>query len=54
MFLSLISGRNPELLIGKHVEAAPILKHINIEVIPTGNMLIDGGKPTTASYVSNT
>jgi phosphoglycerol geranylgeranyltransferase len=54
MFLSLISGRNPELLIGKHVEAAPILKHINIEVIPTGYMLIDGGKPTTASYVSNT
>ena len=52
LFLSLISGRNPELLIGKHVLAAPLIKASGIEVLPTGYMLIDGGKPTTASYVS--
>lgn len=53
-FLSLISGRNPDLLIGQHVIAAPILKRTSIEVLPTGYMLVDGGKPTTVSYVSNT
>lgn len=52
LFLSLISGRNAELLIGKHVLAAPLIKASGIEVLPTGYMLIDGGKPTTASYVS--
>ncbi len=54
LFLSLISGRNPELLIGQHVIAAPLLKKMNIEIIPTGYMLIDCGKPTTASYISHT
>ncbi len=54
LFLSLISGRNPDLLIGKHVTAAPLLKNMDIEVIPTAYMLIDGGQPTTASYISNT
>ena len=54
LFLSLISGRNPELLIGKQVISAPILKQTNLEVISTGYMLIDSGKPTTASYMSNT
>lgn len=53
-FLSLISGRNPELLIGHHVIAAPMLKALNIEVIPTGYLLIDGGSLTTVSYMSNT
>ena len=52
--LSLISGRNPDLLIGKHVEAAPALKSSGLEVISTGYLLVDGGKPTTASYISNT
>lgn len=52
LFLSLISGRNPELLIGKHVLAAPMLKKSGIEVLPTGYLLVDGGKPTTASYIS--
>ncbi len=52
LFLSLISGRNPELLIGQQVIAAPHLKRMNTEVIPTGYMLIDGGKSTTASYMS--
>lgn len=54
LFLSLISGRNADLLIGRHVEIAPFLKKSSVEVIPTGYMLIDGGKPTTASYISNT
>ena len=54
LFLSLISGRNPELLIGKQVISAPILKQASLEVISTGYMLIDSGKPTTASYMSNT
>jgi putative glycerol-1-phosphate prenyltransferase len=42
------------LLIGKHVVAAPYLKKSSIEVIPTGYMLIDSGKPTTVQYMSNT
>lgn len=54
LFLSLISGRNPELLIGHHVIAAPAIKAMGIETIPTGYMLVDGGKPTTVSYVSQT
>ncbi len=54
LFLSLISGRNPELLIGHHVTAAPTIKAMGIEAIPTGYMLVDGGKPTTVSYVSQT
>lgn len=54
LFLSLISGRNPELLIGKHVLAAPQLKQSGIEVIPTGYMLIDGGRITSVSYMSGT
>ena len=54
LLLSLISGRNPELLIGHHVTAAPTLKAMGIETIPTGYMLVDGGKPTTVSYVSQT
>ncbi|HKK76841.1 MAG TPA: geranylgeranylglyceryl/heptaprenylglyceryl phosphate synthase [Saprospiraceae bacterium] len=53
LFLSLISGRNPEFLIGQHVVAAPYVKAAGLEVIPTGYMLIDGGRPTTASYISN-
>jgi putative glycerol-1-phosphate prenyltransferase len=54
LFLSLISGRNPEFLIGKQVITAPILKQTDIEVISTGYMLVNSGKPTTASYMSNT
>ena len=53
-FLSLISGRNADLLIGRHVEIAPLLKNTSLEIIPTGYMLVDGGRPTTASYISNT
>ncbi|HUH75193.1 MAG TPA: geranylgeranylglyceryl/heptaprenylglyceryl phosphate synthase [Chitinophagales bacterium] len=52
--LSLISGRNADLLIGRHVEAAPSIKQSGLEVIPTGYILIDGGKATSVSYMSNT
>ena len=54
LFLSLISGRNAELLIGRQVVAAPYLRHSKLEVLPTGYMLVDGGLPTTASYMSGT
>ncbi len=54
LFLSLISGRNADLLIGKHVEAVPFLKNASLEVVSTGYLLIDGGSPTAASYMSNT
>lgn len=54
LFLSLISGRNPELLIGKHVEAAPVLRQSNLEIISTGYILVENGKATSASYMSNT
>ncbi len=52
--LSLISGRNSELLIGEHVRSAILLKQSGIEVIPTGYMLIDGGERTSVEYMSNT
>lgn len=52
LFLSVISGRNPENLIGKHVAAAPMIKNSGIEPIATGYMLIDSGKVTTAQYMS--
>ena len=54
LFLSLISGRNAELLIGKHVITAPYLKLSPLEVLSCGYMLVDGGVATTVSYMSNT
>lgn len=54
LFLSMISGRNPDLLIGSHVVAAPLIKQYNIETIATGYMLIDGGVPTSVEYISQT
>lgn len=54
LFLSLISGRNPDLLIGKHVEAAPLLTKTNLHVLSTGYMLVDCGNTTTAHYMSQT
>jgi putative glycerol-1-phosphate prenyltransferase len=53
LYLSLISGRNDELLIGQHVISAPAVKQSGLEVISTGYMVIDGGAPTTVSYISN-
>lgn len=54
LLLSLISGRNSDLLIGRHVESAPLLKQSSLEIIPTGYILIDGGRSTSVSYISNT
>ncbi|MBS2210553.1 geranylgeranylglyceryl/heptaprenylglyceryl phosphate synthase [Carboxylicivirga mesophila] len=54
LFLSLISGRNPEFLISHHVAAAPHIKANDIEAIPTGYMLIDGGSNTSVQYISQT
>lgn len=54
LLLSLISGRNAELLIGNHVLAAPILKQSKLTIISTGYMLIESGTQTTVSYISNT
>nr|MBP9512265.1 geranylgeranylglyceryl/heptaprenylglyceryl phosphate synthase [Bacteroidales bacterium] len=54
LLLSLISGRNPEMLIGNHVVAAPYLKASQLEIIPTGYMLIESGVSTTALYMSCT
>jgi phosphoglycerol geranylgeranyltransferase len=53
LYLSLISGRNAELLIGQHVISAPFVKQSRLEIISTGYMVIDGGAPTTVSYISN-
>lgn len=54
LFLSLLSGRNPEYLIGKHIVAAPMLVHSGLDIIPTAYLLIDGGRETSVSYISNT
>ena len=54
LFLSLLSGRNPEYLIEQQIKAAPILKNIHIEILPTGYILIDGKKETATQKVSNT
>ena len=54
LFLSLISGRNPELLIGNHVVAAPLLRKSGVEIISTGYVLVDGGVVTSVQYMSNT
>jgi len=54
LLLSLISGRNPEFLIGNHVVASPMLKRSNLEIISTGYILIDNGSYTSVEYMSNT
>src|SRR5215207_9331400 len=53
LYLSLISGRNADLLIGQHVISAPFVKKSGLEIIPTGYMVVDGGAATTVSYISN-
>jgi len=53
LFLSLISGRNPDLLIGQQVVAAPLIKRSRLEILPTGYILVESGRATTASYISN-
>jgi putative glycerol-1-phosphate prenyltransferase len=54
LVLSLISGRNPEYLIGQHVAYASLLRDSGLDLIPTGYLLIDGGKVTTAHYITQT
>ncbi len=54
LFLSLLSGDNPEFLIGQQVKAARAVQQSNLEVIPTGYLLIDGGSQTAVERVSNT
>jgi phosphoglycerol geranylgeranyltransferase len=54
LLLSLISGRNPDFLIGQHVVAAPRLRASGLQLLPTGYMLVDSGRQTTASYMSGT
>ena len=54
LLLSLISGRNPNFLIGKHVEEAFKLKKSSLEIIPTGYILVGNEKNTAVSYISNT
>jgi len=54
LLLSLISGRNPEYLIGQHVQAAPTIRQMNIETISTGYILVDGGQMSTTSYITQT
>jgi len=54
LYLSLISGRNSEFLIGQHVTSSYAIKKSGIEVLSTGYMLVDGGKPTSVEYMSNT
>ncbi len=54
LLLSLISGRNPDLLIGKHVETAGLLRQSKLEILSTGYMLIEGGQTTAVNYMSHT
>jgi phosphoglycerol geranylgeranyltransferase len=54
LFLSLISGRNAQHIIGDQVTAAPIIKKMNLEAISTAYMLVESGKPTSAEFMSNT
>jgi len=54
LFLSLLSGRNPEYLIEHHINSVDILAKSNLEIIPTGYLLIDGGKETAVQRVSQT
>ncbi len=54
LFLSLISGRNPQKLIGDHIIAAPAVKKLGLEAIPTGYMLVSSGSPTAVEFISDT
>jgi phosphoglycerol geranylgeranyltransferase len=54
LYLSLVSGRNPDNLIGEHVKAAPVIKDLNLEAIPTAYMLIESGSTSSVEFMSNT
>ena len=52
LFMSILSGRNPHYLIGEQVVAAPIVKDLGIEVIPTGYLIVDGGNNSSVQFMS--
>ena len=54
LYLSLLSGNNPEYLVGQHIKSAQAIHHSSVEVIPTGYVLIDGGVETSTMRVTNT
>ena len=54
LYMSVISGRNPDMLIGRQVIVAPVVKKIKLETIATGYMLIESGRVTSAEFMSNT
>jgi phosphoglycerol geranylgeranyltransferase len=53
LYLSVVSGRNPEYLIGQHVHAAPVIRRLGLEPIPTAYILVESGRTTTAQYMSH-
>jgi len=54
LFLSLLSGRNPDYLIEKHIDSVPVLEKSTLEIIPTGYILIESGKETAVQRVTKT
>lgn len=54
LFLSLLSGRNPEYLIEQQIKSVPFLKNSSLEIIPTGYILIDGGTNSSTQKISKT
>lgn len=54
LYLSLLSGRNPDYLIGHHIQSAAELNQMNLEIMPTAYLLIDGGTHSSVAYVSQT
>lgn len=54
LFLSLLSGRNPDLIIGEQIKSAPLIRSIGLEAVSTAYLLIDSGRITSVEYMSNT
>ncbi|MHB9029134.1 MAG: phosphoglycerol geranylgeranyltransferase [Candidatus Latescibacterota bacterium] len=54
LFLSLLSGRNPEYLIGQQVQSAPLVRSIGLEALSTAYLLVDSGRTTSVEFMSNT
>ena len=54
LFLTLLSGRNPDLIIGEQVRSAPIIRSIGLEAISTAYLLIESGRSTSVEFMSNT
>ena len=54
LFLSLISGRNPDYIIGEQVRSAPVIRNMGLEAISTAYLLIESGRMTSVEFMSNT